>query len=166
MAIDLLPLMEVRFVCFLIHLIQNWLLEDQKRAATIIHSVHLNAAYDVLNKVVVDVVVQPGSQKNEDAALLELVESTSDRSIFIADRGYESLMTFYKLNHSCGPFVIRIKDEQSSTSILKYDPSPNTEEYDISFNVILTSKNNSYVKQYWDTYKYISSYKKHPEFSE
>lgn len=101
-----------------------------------------------------------------NAALLELVESASDRSIFIADRGYESLMTFYKLNQSCVPFVIRIKDEQSSTSILKHYPTPDAEEYDINFNVSLTSKNNSYVKQHWDTYKYISSYKKHPEFSE
>ena len=129
------------------------------------HFVHLNAAYDVLNKVFVDVVIQPGSQKNENAALLELVKSASDHSIFIADRGYESLMTFYKLNQSHIPFVIRIKDEQSSTSILKYYPTPNLEEYDIPFDVTLTSKNNSYVKQHWDTYKYISSYKKHPEFT-
>lgn len=129
------------------------------------HFVHLNAAYDVLNKVFVDVVIQPGSQKNEDAALLELMKSASDHSIFIADRGYESLMTFYKFNQNNVPFVIRIKNEESSTSILKYYPTPNLEEYDIPFDVTLTSKNNSYIKQHWDTYKYISSYKKHPEFT-
>ncbi|WP_369413426.1 transposase [Allobaculum fili] len=33
------------------------------------------------------------------------------------------------------------------------------------FDVTLTSKNNKKVKKNWDTYKYISSYPKHPEFS-
>jgi type IV secretory pathway component VirB8 len=69
-------------------------------------------------------VIQAGSQKNEDAALLELC------------------------------------------SILSPDPTPNTEEYDIDFNVTLTSKNNTYVKNHWHTYKYISSYKKCGLFSE
>ncbi|UNT96459.1 hypothetical protein [Allobaculum mucilyticum] len=30
--------------------------------------------------------------------------------------------------------------------------------------MILTSKNNRHVKDHWDVYKYISSYRKHPEF--
>jgi IS4 transposase len=84
----------------------------------------------------------------------------------VSDRGYESLITFYLLAKEGRKFVIRIKDESSSTSILKHYPTPDTEEYDIDFNVILTSKNNTYVKNHWDTYKYISSYKKCGLFSE
>lgn len=110
------------------------------------HFVHLYATYNVQNKVIIDVVIQTGFQKNEDAALLELVTFASDHSIFIADRGYESRMIFYKINQNKVPFVIRIKNEESSTSILNHYHTPNSDEYDIPFNVILTSKNRSYVK--------------------
>lgn len=131
------------------------------------HFIHLNAEFDVLNSVFTDAVLQPGSQKNEDAALLELASHSSlDKAIFTADRGYEALMSFYRLQKVQIPFVIRIKDEKSSSSILKYYKTPETEEYDIPFHVTLTRKNNKYVKEHWDTYKYISSYPRHPEFDE
>lgn len=124
-----------------------------------------NPLYDVLNHVYLDLVMQPGSQKNEDSAFLELAQRyEGEKAIFICDRGYEALMTFYRLNQTDKHFVIRIKDESSSTSILKHYPTPDTEEYDISFDVTLTCKNNSHVKANWETYKYISSYSKHPEF--
>lgn len=131
------------------------------------HFIHLNAEFDVLNSVFTDAVLQPGSQKNEDAALLELASHSSlDKAIFTTDRGYEALMSFYRLQKVQIPFVIRIKDEKSSSSILKYYKTPESEEYDILFHVTLTSKNNKYVKEHWDTYKYISSYPRHPEFDE
>lgn len=124
-----------------------------------------NPLYDVLNHVYLDLVMQPGSQKNEDSAFLELAQRyEGEKAIFICDRGYEALMTFYRLNQTDKHFVIRIKDESSSTSILKHYPTPDTEEYDISFDVTLTCKNNSHVKANWETCKYISSYSKHPEF--
>lgn len=129
------------------------------------HFVHLNAEFDALNSVFTDALLQPGSEKNEDSALLELARRSSfQKAIFIADRGYEALMSFYRLQKEHIPFVIRIKDETSSTSILKYYKTPDSEEYDIPFNVILTSKNNRHVKDHWDVYKYISSYRKQPEF--
>lgn len=124
-----------------------------------------NPLYDVLNHVYLDLVMQPGSQKNEESAFLELAQRyEGEKAIFICDRGYEALMTFYRLNQTDKHFVIRIKDESSSTSILKHYPTPDTEEYDISFDVTLTCKNNSHVKANWETCKYISSYSKHPEF--
>lgn len=128
------------------------------------HFYHLNAEYDVLNHFYTNAIVQPGSEKNEDAALIELTLSARDLPIYIADRGYEALMTFYRFIQKGILFVIRIKDEDSSTSILRHYPTPDEDEYDIDFDVILTDKNNSHVKAHWDTYKYISHYKKEPEF--
>lgn len=130
------------------------------------HFFHLNAQYDPLNHIFVNAILQPGSLKNEDSALIELAQSADDHSIFIADRGYEALLTFYRLNHKNVKFVIRIKDETSAISILKHYPTPESEEYDIDFDVILTSKNNSKVKENKHLYKYISTYKKAPEFSD
>ncbi len=112
-----------------------------------------------------DALLQPGSEKNEDSALLELARRSSfQKAIFIADRGYEALMSFYRLQKEHIPFVIRIKDATSATRILTYYKTPDSEEYDIPFNVILTCKNNRHVKDHWDVYKYISSYRKQPEF--
>lgn len=129
------------------------------------HFYHANPLYDVLNHVYIDLVMQPGSQKNEDSALMELAHRhKGEKAIYTCDRGYEALMTFYRLNQTNEHFVIRIKDESSANSILKHYPTPDTEEYDISFDVTLTCKNNSHAKSNWDTYKYISSYAKHPEF--
>lgn len=130
------------------------------------HYFHANMLYDVLNHTCVDMVLQPGSEKNEDSAFLDLAERVEDPNvIYTCDRGYECLMTFHRLDQSGKHFVIRIKDESSATSILKHYPTPETEEYDIPFDVTLTSRNNKKVKENWDTYKYISSYPKHPEFS-
>ncbi|UNT96460.1 transposase [Allobaculum mucilyticum] len=39
------------------------------------HFVHLNAEFDALNSVFTDALLQPGSEKNEDSALLELALS-------------------------------------------------------------------------------------------
>ncbi len=108
----------------------------------------MNAEFDALNSVFTDALLQPGSEKNEDSALLELARRSSfQKAIFIADRGYEALMSFYRLQkeHIADrgyealmsfyrlqkehvPFVIRIKDETSSTSILKYYKTPESEE--------------------------------------
>lgn len=129
------------------------------------HFFHANPVYDVLNHVYIDLIMQPGSQKNEDSAFLDLARRyKGPEAIFTCDRGYEALMSFYRLNESGKYFVIRIKDENSAISLLKHYPTPDSEVYDIPFDVILTSKNNSHVKANRDTYKYISSYPHHPEF--
>ncbi len=65
-------------------------------------------------------------------------------------------MAFHRLSAMGKNFVIRIKDEDSAISLLKQYPTPETEEYDIPFNVTLTCKNNKETKEHWNTYKYIS----------
>lgn len=128
---------------------------------------HLNGCFDVLNQTFCDAVIQPGSEKNEDAALLEIAgRDKQSKTIYIADRGYENLMLFHRLNKMGKHFVIRIKDEESAISLLKHYPTPASEEYDIPFDITLTCKNNRETKDHWDTYKYISSYKTCPEFSD
>ena len=56
---------------------------------------HLNAMYNLLNKVYTDIIIQPGMIENEHTVLCEMVDrySSSEKTIFIVDRGYES----YKL---------------------------------------------------------------------
>ena len=53
---------------------------------------HLNAIYDLCNKVYVDALIQSGRETHERQALIEMVERSDDRekTIIMADRGYES----------------------------------------------------------------------------
>ncbi|WP_308635866.1 transposase [Paenibacillus silvisoli] len=53
---------------------------------------HLNAAYDLCNRLYVDAIVQPRRLSNEGRALAAMVERSSikGKTIVIADRGYES----------------------------------------------------------------------------
>ena len=65
---------------------------------------HLNAVYDLLNKVYVDAILQPKPQADEHRAFINILEEMklNGRAIFIADRGYPSWNIFghfkYKKN--------------------------------------------------------------------
>lgn len=151
----------------------NVLPGDQKNYAKTKNGGHryfknLNCLYDVLNHTFVDCLAQPGSEKNEDAAFLELaLKYKGQKAIFTCDRGYESMATFYKLDQAGIKFVIRIKDQASVNSIIKDYPKPDTDEYDISYNVILTTKSStaSLIKNR-GKYKYINPNKQSISFPE
>lgn len=102
---------------------------------------HLNAVYDVLEETYVDFLLQPGSEKDEDTAFLELCKHLSmpvSDYVVVCDRGYEAHMTFFRLCRQNVNFVIRIKDESSSRSVLEHYPDkPDTDEYDITCRAVL-----------------------------
>ena len=56
------------------------------------NQLHLNALYDLKNRIYLDAVIQPGRYPNEDRALLVMIRRSAlgTQSILIADRGYES----------------------------------------------------------------------------
>lgn len=74
---------------------------------------HINAIYDVLNKVYVDCIIQPKTKCNEISACTEMVRSnTFDKSILMADRGYGSLNlleTIHRTNNL--EYLFRIKND-------------------------------------------------------
>ena len=53
---------------------------------------HLNAMYDLTNKIYTDVVIQPGRIENEHKAFCDMVDRYGGmlKTVFIVDRGYES----------------------------------------------------------------------------
>jgi Transposase DDE domain. len=60
------------------------------------NQVHLNALYDVCNKRYVDAVIQPARKENESSAMINMIDNYNgeEKSIFIADRGYETYNIF------------------------------------------------------------------------
>lgn len=74
---------------------------------------HLNAMYNVLNKVYVDCLIQARPKANERAAAIDMAKriNTEKPAIIIADRGYESLNLFETINRINNlEYLIRIKN--------------------------------------------------------
>lgn len=80
-----------------------------KRGFNMIHTISL---FDLLSKRYLDVLVQPGREKNEFSALCQLMEryAYGGIPIFIADRGFASYNVFAHAMEKGFYFVIRAKD--------------------------------------------------------
>ena len=87
------------------------------------NQLHLNALYDVLNGIYVDVNVDTASKTHECGALEEMVRNRQypDNSIIICDRGYEK----YNLIATCiekkQKFIVRVKDIGSNGMLARLD---------------------------------------------
>lgn len=129
---------------------------------------YANIAYDPLNHEFTDVSFQPGSEKSERKAFLELVEHEEDNKeiCWIMDRGYESLALFYILQQKGVHFVCRIKDESSKMSVVKNFDLPVSDTYDTSCEMILCSKPVAKVDAYPNKYKYVAKASSYGIFDE
>ena len=79
---------------------------------------HLNASYDLLERTYHDMIIQGEAKKDENAAFCQLVDRyDGPKTIFIADRGYESYNGFEHVVRSGNKYLIRVKDIGSQTSM-------------------------------------------------
>lgn len=122
------------------------------------NQLHLNAMYDLCNKLYVDVCLQPGREENEYRALTDMVDRSkiTEKAIIIADRGYESFNVFAHIEQKYFKYVIRVKDVKSKgiAANLKLD---DTEEIDEEVKLILTRKQTKEVKDQPDLYRFLSN---------
>lgn len=100
---------------------------------------HLNAVFDVMNKVYVDVLMQGKKGMNEHKALVSMIDRStiSGKVILLADRGYESFNNIAHCQEKNRNFVIRSKESYGMISNL---PLPNTNEYDVDITLTLTRR--------------------------
>lgn len=101
---------------------------------TITNHLHLNAFFDVLNRIYLDAVLQTASEYQEYRACIKMMErSPLVKAILIADRGYENYNVMAHAINKGWKFVIRIKDIGSNgiASGLKL-PKSDTFDTDIS----------------------------------
>ena len=117
---------------------------------------HLNALFDLCNKVYIDGCVQPVRELNENLALTNMVDkSTIDSDvIIIADRGYESYNTFAHIEEKGWKYVIRVKDicSKGIASSLKL---PSCEAFDKKINLQLTRRQTKEIKNNPEIYKFM-----------
>lgn len=120
------------------------------------NSLHLNALYDLQNKLYVDATVQMIRKSHERQALIEMVNQSrlTSPTILIADRGYEGYNTFAHLERKGWNYVIRVKDIKSK-SIVSSLSLPNQDEFDQAITLKLTRKQTNEVKANPDKYKIL-----------
>ena len=117
---------------------------------------HLNAMYDLCNRLYVDACIQPCRYKNENKALTDMVHRSriKENVIILADRGFESYNNFAHIENKGWNYVIRVKDVGSNGILsgmrLLADP-----EFDICVRRILTRKQTKEVKAHPEIYRFL-----------
>ena len=106
---------------------------------------HLNALYNLENHLYTDAIIQGKMNANEHSALQEMVDNSSiNRALVIADRGYESYNNMAHIQEKGWFFLIRIKD--GTTGIKNGLDLPDIPEFDVDINLKLTRKQTKEMK--------------------
>lgn len=113
--------------------------------------------YDVCNKRFIDAVVQKGLKENECGAACDLVDRVIERypAIIMADRGYENYNLFAHVEERLFDYVIRVKDRNSNGMLSGMD-LPESEEFDITKQVVITRHSTGPAAINPKKYKYFS----------
>lgn len=117
---------------------------------------HLNALYDLCNRVYTDALVQIRREANENRALTAMVDRSriTGPVIVIADRGYESYNNLAHIERKGWNYLIRIKD-MGSNGILSGIQVPPAPEFDVRVQRILTRKQTNAVKSQPDLFRFL-----------
>lgn len=77
------------------------------------NQLHINALYDLLNRVYLDCVIQPKLKSNEPSACCEMInQQTFRKSILTADRGYGALNLIETVNRTDNlDYLFRVKND-------------------------------------------------------
>lgn len=118
--------------------------------------IHLNALFDLCNKVYTDACIQPIRKANENSALTDMVDRStiSGDVIVIADRGYESYNTFAHMQEKGWKYVIRVKDKDS-TGMASGFKLPSCEVFDKKIYLKLTRRQTNEIKANPEIYKFM-----------
>lgn len=118
------------------------------------NQLHLNALFDLCSKRYLDAIIQPGIKNNECKAMIEMVDRSflPQKTIFMADRGYESYNVFAHIQEKGHYYLIRARDSRQSCILAGLKTLPAEGEYDETISLELTRKQTKQTKA--DTIKY------------
>lgn len=115
------------------------------------NQLHVNPLYDVLNKTYVHSVIQPQPRQDEVGALAFMLwfHDFEEKTLIVADRGYESYNTFAYFQESPKvDFLIRVKQDRSAMREIGKLPMRELDT-DVSFTITTTQtkadKENGYI---------------------
>ncbi len=118
------------------------------------NQLHLNAMFDLCNRRYIDAVIQAGRKENESLAMTQMIDryNGEEKTIFIADRGYETYNIFAHTQQKGMYYLIRVKDGGGGSMVSGFK-LPETDEFDCSVHFILTRKQTNAVKENPSLYK-------------
>lgn len=122
------------------------------------NQLHLNALYDLKNRIYVDAIIQPGRSPNEAKALIDMVKRSQFREpvLLIADRGYESYNILAHVQEKGWKFLIRVKD-LGSRGIITHLPIPDSGTFDCTVSLTLTKKQTKEIKSQPQRYRCLTN---------
>lgn len=117
---------------------------------------HLTALYDLYSRTYIDGIIQPKKNEHETAALWTMADRYlgPEKTIFIADRGFENYNTFAHIEKHGMYYLIRVKDIDSNGIASTHDFST-TPSFDEWKTVTLTRKQTKEVKRNPQKYRLI-----------
>ena len=119
---------------------------ERNQHGSIVNKLHLNAFYDVLNRIYTDVLVQTAADYNEFRACATMIDrSKLENVILVADRGYENYNIFAHAIEKGWKFAIRVKDKNSNGIVSGLNLPPN-DEFDIDITQIFSRINTKTTK--------------------
>ncbi len=120
------------------------------------NNLHMNALFDIANKMWVSVFIQNGREKSERKALINMVKNfnVNEKTIIIADRGYENYDVIEHIKQKGMNFLIRIKDVNSNGISCGLN-LPKEEVFDEEISLLLTRRNTNEIKANPDKYKFM-----------
>ena len=119
---------------------------ERNQYGSIVNKLHLNAFYDVLNRIYTDVLVQTAADYNESRACATMIDRLKlENVILVADRGYENYNIFAHAIEKGWKFAIRVKDKNSNGIASGLNLPPN-DEFDIDITQIFSRKNTKTTK--------------------
>ena len=123
------------------------------------NEIHINALYDILNHRYLDNIIQPLRKENEIEAMWTMAERyEGDEAIFIGDRFYAAFNNFERLKKTGHRFLIRVKDIDSGTSLLKTFRSLSKKgEFDEDVHITFTNRQTKFILNNPEIYKPIMS---------
>lgn len=120
------------------------------------NQLHLNALYDLGSRRYVDAVIQPGRKNNECRAMTDMIDRCvcEHKTIFIADRGYESYNIFAHVEQRNMYYLVRVKDRGRNGMTSSFG-LPQTEDFDTDVQLTLTRKQSKQARTCSGIYKFL-----------
>ena len=105
------------------------------------NQLHLNALYDLQSRRYVDALIQEPYEENESSAMIEMIKklTANQKTIIMADRGYETYNIFANIQERGLFYLIRIKDTSKKGGISGSLSLPVSCEFDEEIELMLGS---------------------------
>lgn len=118
---------------------------------------HLNALYDIYNKLYLDATIQGCRLANEYFALIELIKRSplGDKVILIADRGYASYNNIAHLERKGWKYLIRVKKSDSVSGMLSKTNLPANTVFDETVSIQMTRRQTNEIKSNPFLYRFL-----------